>query len=533
MYKLLSGAKSVKQYRGDENLPEAKKGMKNCGCKHSKSKYKYQKGSEYLESNKDYMDYLLEVKNSIPVSDRTKKIRDYLSDSILLDRYKNTKTDTSFNMDDEDSEIEETSKSSTRSQDKGNKPSKDKTKVYKRTGVAGTRHSFKFKEGTGALTIPEGSAIVTANGGKNKQALMAYKQGNYKLLNNIIDDMPEDRVSKKQDGAYDLYSDERISEKFGQKYDIDKPKYRSSVRGGKLNVVEDINNKKYRDKLRSEPEYLKEEMKKGNVVIDEKGNITYKPIGASSKNKMEFLGTSKPKEGGVPTGGDIPKDGDIPTPILPPEKTTEETPKKKKKFGEFPSLAEVAAKSSILGQGVEGVPENYLKLGRYEYASQLPKTLQEIQLAEQAGKETSRDIAGGDAGRYLAQSGNLSAARMKAANDAVIQDTLARQDILNKNVDLGNVEAQTNTALKNQFAMQRAANRGAYNNMLVSLGQSIDTAADASKLMANQKEADEQRIQVLKDAAKSGNYQWKQDGSTLSLVPKKKGAKRLKTYKRK
>mgnify|MGYP000023397545 CR=1 FL=1 len=41
MYKLLSGAKSVKQYRGDENLPEAKKGMKNCGCKHPKAKYKY------------------------------------------------------------------------------------------------------------------------------------------------------------------------------------------------------------------------------------------------------------------------------------------------------------------------------------------------------------------------------------------------------------------------------------------------------------------------------------------------------------
>jgi len=393
------------------------------------------------------------------------------------------------------------------------------------------KEDLGYKYGTGALQIPEGSAIVTANGGKNKQALMAYKKGNYKLLNNIIEDMPEDNVDKKQAGVYDLYSDERISEKFGTKYDVDKAKYRSSKKDGKLNVVEDKDNKKYRDRLRSEPEYLKEEMKKGNVTIDANGNISYKPIGASSKNKMEFLGTSKPKEGDKPVDGEIPKKDEIPTPIPPPKTPPGEI--KKKGFGQFPSLAEVAAKSSLLAQGIEGVPENYLKLGRYNYASQLPKTLQEIQLGEQAGRETARDIVGGDAGRYLAQAGSLSSARMKASNEAVIQDTLARQDVLNKNVDLGNRESEVNTGLKNQFAQQRSANRGAYNNMLVSLGQSIDTASDASKLMANQKDADNQRLQILKDSAASGNYQWKQEGNNLSLVPKQKGAKRLKTYKRK
>ena len=44
----VSGAKSVKGYRGDENLPEAKKGMKNCGCKHPKKRYKYQAGTDEL-----------------------------------------------------------------------------------------------------------------------------------------------------------------------------------------------------------------------------------------------------------------------------------------------------------------------------------------------------------------------------------------------------------------------------------------------------------------------------------------------------
>ena len=52
MYKLLSGAKSVKQYRGDENLPEAKNGMKKCGCKHTRSKYKYQEGERDIAADK-------------------------------------------------------------------------------------------------------------------------------------------------------------------------------------------------------------------------------------------------------------------------------------------------------------------------------------------------------------------------------------------------------------------------------------------------------------------------------------------------
>jgi hypothetical protein len=547
--KMLSGAKSVKQYRGDENLPEAKKGMKNCGCKHSKSKYKYQDGTDAVES----------TKNSIPVNDRKKKIKEYLSDKILLDKYENISSNNSFNMDDY--------KLVDKKNIKTNKTPKEEVQTSKRSGVHNTPTKnkffrFKFKEGTGALTIPEGSAIVTANGGKNKQALMAYKKGNYKLLNKIIDDMPEDNVDKAQAGRkslearykelgeltgplstnqqkefddikaqltedeYDIYDDKRIAEKFGQQYDVDKAKWKSSLKGGKLNLKEDAENAKYRESLR-DPKVLKAEIAAGNVKVDAKGNISYTAIGNSAKGNQEFLGTSK--KGTLPElkGSEDLKKG-------PPPTTTSGDVDLKKNFS-IPSLAEVAARSSILGQGIEGVPENYLKLGRYNYASQLPKTLQEIGLAEQGGKNTARDVVAGDAGRYLAQAGNLSGARMKASNDAVIQDTLARQDVLNKNVDLFNREAEVNTGLKNQFATQRSANRGAYNNQLIALGQGIDTAADTSKLMANQKDADNQRLQILKDSAASGNYQWKQEGNNLSLVPKAaaKGAKRLKTYKRK
>jgi hypothetical protein len=416
-----------------------------------------------------------------------------------------------------------------------------------------------YKHGTAALTIPEGSAIVTANGGKNKQALRAYKKGNYKLLNKIIDGMPEDKVHKKQGGdkdlkakyqylagltgplsqeqstelenikgeltkpSYDLYDDKRIAEKFGQKYDVDRAKWRSSLKGGKLSLKENQDNINHRNRLRNDPAFFQEEMKAGRVTVDKNGNVAYKPVGTNTKNNMEFLGTSTP--GKLP---DLLPPGPPTIPGTPPPTTPPPgTPPKKKGF-DFPSLAEVAARTSILGQGVENVPENYLKLDRYNYASQLPKTLQENSLAAQSAMQTSRDIVGGDAGRYLAQAGNITSARMKANNEAVIEDTLARQDILNKNVDLSNVELTTNRGLKDQYAAQRSANRGAYNNQLIATGQGIDTAVDTSKLMASQRNVDDIRTNLLK----SGNYYMDKEGN-VHMNKTKKGAKKLKTYKRK
>lgn len=429
------------------------------------------------------------------------------------------------------------------------------------------RYKYKYKYGTGALTIPEGSAIVTANGGKNMQALRAYKKGNYKLLNKIIDGMPEDNVDKAQAGRqslearykqlgeltgplseaqqkefediksqltqdeYDLYTDERIAEKFGQKYDVDRPEYRSSVRGGKLNLIEDTENVNYRNRLRNEPAFFQQQLKEGKVTIDKDGNISYQPKGEHSKNAMEFLGTSK--KGALPQlTAKLEPLQTVPPPStkLPPEKDKDSI---RKRGLNVPAMAEIAARSSILGQGIAGVPEYYLNLDRYKYASQLPKTLREIQLAEQAGKETARDIVAGDAGRYLAQTGNLSSARMKAANEAVIQDTLARQDILNKNVDLSNIELQTNRGLKDQYAQQRAMTRAAYDQQLIGLGQRIDSATETAQEMANQRRNDEQRLQTLRDLGI--NYDIKDIDGLLKLVPKTaaKGLKKAKAYKRK
>ena len=715
--KMLSGAKSVKQYRGDENLPEAKNGMKKgCGCKHSKSKYKYQSGerdiaADKLEYGDDYeaalknnfgkelelpegdvpMTYaspaqkvqkvqklqrvnktapvvnknintvkrktvrtfpnvggdkriitekIPVVKNSstvynaprkreIEYSNRVQKYVDNLPGDLIPQR------DTTYSLDKETGKMvrhlpninrmygkkklgytykdltpeekgqvlyEQKLRTANRLREEANisnnsakyrkLPSERSdgsfNKMMNKKGITKAVSDIKnfsssvenksgYKYGTGALTIPEGSAIVTANKGKNKQALMAYKKGNYKLLNKIIDDMPEDNVDKAQAGRkslearykqlgeltgplseaeqkefddiktqltedeYDIYDDKRIAEKFGQKYDVDKAKYRSSLKGGKLNLKENTTNANYRESLR-DPKVLKAEIAAGKVKVDDKGNISYTAIGSSARGNQEFLGTTK--KGTLPElkGLDPEKTPEE----IPPPGTTDTTDTNAKKSFSMPSMAEIAARSSILAQGIEGVPENYLKLGRYNYASQLPKTLQEISLAEQSGRNAARDIVGGDAGRYLAQAGSLSASRMKANNDAVVQDTLARQDILNKNVDLGNREAEANTGLRNEYATLRGKARSAYNDQLVGLGQRIDSASETAQEMSNQKNADAQRMQILKDLGQ--NYQYQNvDGlnklvtkntttpttSTTPVTTTKKGSKKLKTYKRK
>ena len=690
MYKLLSGAKSVKQYRGDENLPEAKYGMKKgCGCKHSKSKYKYQKGVKkttalnqpeeielyfdqkdipntpkkkpevnYDTENLDYyINYDLPKslkerlnktkapvkkdtvptrntikKDTTPVQKKTyptvsgeKKIfiektpvvkakvvpastdraTEYFNNyaggdmipgkkyqlvdgkMVITDNQRWAKKKLVYDWEDlsegEKNKVNNLYKQKRRDAlqkevDIMNKSMKYRNPVYgnsDKTFLAGQRNKeikeiqdnvkritsavegkSGYKYGTGDITIPEGSAIVTANGGKNKQAIAAYKKGNYKLLNDIIDDMPEDRVNKAGNGkkstkgkkiegtvkkrpvigtnktfteqsalGYGGYGKEMSEEAAKKMYNLSLSDYIAAVNSGKI------------PKVTAELETARRE-----AVNKGASKFTYKG--------KEYL--SGLEEEVKPAGeGEKAKEGEKPKETSSTTTTTTTTEDKgtgnndtfagDKKKGNFlaniPSLAEIAARGSILSRGVENVPENYLTLGRYRYASQLPKTLQEIQLAEQAGRESARDVVAGDAGRYLAQAGNLSAARMKAANEAVIQDTLARQDILNKNVDLGNVEAQTNTGLKNQFAQQRAMSRAAYDQQLIGLGQRIDSATETSQEMANQRASDEQRLQTLRDLGV--NYDIKDIDGLLKLVPKStatktaaKGLKKVKAYKR-
>jgi predicted transcriptional regulator len=442
--KYVSGAKSVKQYREDENLPEAKKGMKNCGCKHPKSKYKY---------------------------------------------------------------------------------------------------------GTGALAIPEGSAIVTANKGKNKQALMAYKKGNYKLLNNIIEDMPEDNVDKKQEGAkevsmFDLSNFTKPTPGF----------YRATRQGkgyGKYKAPDDETQKQREYEYEKNPKAF--EKKYGKIAT----SLQKERMEAFKAGKEDFTWSDDKqlyKSGLKIPAREAQNTNLLPNPNLPnggldlgkrenvdkkPDDKKNDTFATSKRGGDFlrniPSLAEAMAKAAVLAPGVDGVAENYLNLKTPTYVSQLDRTLRENAVAANTAKENIRDVSGGSAGSYLSNVAAVTAKRFDANNAAVGADTEGRNANMNIGVGIKNDEAKINTDLRNQYAQQRAMNRGAYNNMLVSLGQSIDTAADASKLMSNQRGADNQRLAILKSMSDSGNYDitTNPDG-TMSYSVKKaaKGVKKLKTYKR-
>jgi hypothetical protein len=630
----VSGAKSVKQYRGDENLPEAKNGMKNCGCKHPKTKYKrgtkgltdpppskvYDYTYRAYEGDFNLDPYKYEGNNIAGTLNKlTKKSGkenyfvpehmpsnlNWTKDFPRLDSNGNPIKGTSLYSDlgnplhvmyhkdgtpnfiyKQNGETEKealkrgaveitgpmsknererylTQKSQTPyfTEEQENKIIEDyiKRNNYKREDLG-------YKYGTGALTIPEGSAIVTANGGKNMQALKAYKKGNYKLLNKIIEQMPEDNVDKAQGGKQVT----KVKGKYTTTDPTTKETYQEqSVLGGKgygremsLDRAQNLYNLSDEDFERIYGKNKKSDtykIEKGRREAVKKGNVTYNVAGKVNKDGtlMDYASgyRSKPAESEKVKEEETPKETSTTTTTTTTtgdkgtgDNNTFAGDKKKGNFlANIPSMAEIAARTSILGQGIAGVPENYLKLGRYRYASQLPKTLREIQLAEQGSRESARDIVAGDAGRYLAQAGNLSAARMKAANEAVIQDTLARQDILNKNVDKGDLEAQFNTGLKNQYAQQRAMARAAYDQQLIGLGQRIDSATETAQEMSNQRDADEQRMQILKDLGQ--NYEYKNINGLLQLVPKvpvnapptttttpekqsKKGLKKVKAYKR-
>lgn len=675
MYKFLSGAKSVKQYRGDENLPEAKNGMKkNCGCKHTRSKYKYQGGTEDLEIDndpeiielnkklKDLEDkyygrtkekvtpvverkpvakvqdivqtpVVAKTKVSVPVKKISKPVQEIKAKPVekkVIRRYARTKTETPVSQDwkkhsglnayhkykDFQTQAEKLSKNLNLSEDIRNSkifnlnksqmeyltslPQKDRefvenisrtsqmqyerernkreTEAYKKeletarnkaskksqevlsyekeqeekennpSIFDSIKYAFggKYKYGTGAITVPEGSAIVTANNGKNKLALKYYKEKKWPELEKVIQDMPEDNVDKAQKGTKitkikgksvtdpktkDVYQEESVlgDERYGSEL--------SQADAEKLyGTPESELSTKYK------PFTVAQELARRNAVKNKQDTFDfkykgktykgYKGTGYSAGYKTSPGANTQETSTGGGVGNTTGTTNQTPTAIPGTTGGNNNSFAASEKGGNFlaniPSLAEVTAKASILGQGVEGVPENYLALNKKRYVSQLPKALREIQLAEQAGRESARDISGGDAGRYMAQLGALSSARMKAANDFVIKDTLAAQGVADENVNISNEQNKINTDLKNAYANQRAANRGAYNNMLVSLGQSIDTATDAAKLMASQKESDDVRTNLLK----TGNYYMDKDGN-VHLNKAKKGAKKLKTYKRK
>jgi hypothetical protein len=351
--------------------------------------------------------------------------------------------------------------------------------------------------------------------------------------------MPEDRVDKAQGGVT------KVKGKYEKTDDNNETFYEQSVLGGRgygrempLDKAQNLYNLSDEDFERIYGKNKKSDtyrIEKGRREAVKEGNVTYTVEGKKGKDGKPFKYASgyRSKPGGEKTKEvEKPKETSTTT-------TTTTTPGNKDTggnrrgnfLGNIPSLAEIAARASILGKGIEysNIPENYLKLGRYKYASQLPTTLREIAQAEKEGREITRDIVGGNAASYLAQTGNLSASRMERAAKEITDDTIKRHLIeLNPNVDLYNIEKQTNRALKDQYAAMRNEDRlkakAAYNEELVRLGQRVDSATETAQEMANQKDIDG----LLKLVPKTTT----QTSTTTPEVKSKKGLKKVKTYKR-
>lgn len=375
--------------------------------------------------------------------------------------------------------------------------------------------NMKYKKGTSAIkaVIPAGSSIITAEGGKNIQAIKAYKKRDYKTLDKIINSMPEDKGVKKDGGS---------------RWTIATDPTEDNIKGELGNTV------KLRKAIQAAiqaGDYTKAQKLGG--YLDKNKNWVYKNPNKKYKGKEELAAKNNyndiiPMENKVPkfnTSNNTTSDSNLSTNKV---ETTNQTTSQKDKVpfdvSSIPSIAEITARQALLNKGVDKVPENYVKFGRYKYASQLPKNLQENMMATNTAKQSVKNASGGNTGNYLSNVSNINTSRLKANNDAVITDTLARQDVLNKNVDVSNNEIQINTGLKNEFNNQKAQNLGAYRNQVIVQGQSIDSTLDSAKKESWAKKRDSQLLDILK----TRNYNYSEDsGITLS----KKGLKNVKKYK--
>lgn len=398
----------------------------------------------------------------------------------------------------------------------------------------GNKYVKKYKKGTSSIkaVIPEGSSIVTAEGGKNIKAINAYKKGDFKTLDRIINSMPEDKSDKKRLG------DEEI--KFPSRF----TSYTDPTEDKKINseYKSTVKKREYIQKNIGNP---KSKLK--GASLDKDGNIVYEnPV---IKGKMEIAAKNnyndiKPLENykqpaaKTPVLNKVNVDPNFSTlgNIKSIDQNTGEDLKNKKSFdwSSIPSIAEIAARQSLLNKGVDKVPENYVKFGRYKYASQLPKNLQENMMATNTAKQSVKNTSGGNTGNYLSNVSNINTSRLKANNDAVITDTLARQDVLNKNVDVSNNEEQINVGLKNQFNDMKAQNLGAYKNQILAQGKSIDATIDTTKQNMEQKRINNILLKQLdtdnytEDSEGNKYFKNPNTGKLEKITKEKKGAKNLK-----
>lgn len=318
----------------------------------------------------------------------------------------------------------------------------------------------------GILNIPQGSAIVTAKGGMNKKAIEAYKKGDDKTLEKIINTMPEDKPSKPK-------------KKYGSKFDygVDELERRK----GNLSASSDV--------------FV------GNTSNDVNQGFGFGKY--SSLNRPQEQTT--PQVASTETKGSnlLGKASNIGT-----------------------GLMEAAPSIYNLGRGLFEKPEKttrrYIANKGYKYKDMSASARRAANEARLIESENIRNTTGGSGSSFLANQAIASANKFKNISDINLQESGKRQNIRNANVDIRNQQNQANLALTNQYDDLDLQNKAAKTGFL---GAGLTGFSDLSfnnRLMKNQAEADRIRANTLE----TPNYKY--NVKEEKNIFKAKGTKKLK-----
>lgn len=385
-----------------------------------------------------------------------------------------------------------------------------KAPTHKEGGVkAKVVKSMNYKKkGASSLIIPEGSAIITANGGKNKEALIAYKKGDDNKLEKIINKMPNDNPKKKkEEGDRDVFGN-RITSKKSKDLKAVKASGAYNSETGK-STIESIDEKKRTDNTTITP-------------YKDKPASIYSPFVSKSsdaKTGSTTLGmTTEDITKGFASGGGYDKSGTEPT---------EEKPKSKLNLD---SLAGAASGLYNLGKGMFDKPvktnRRYVKNEAYKYKDLSQPAKNAVNEEALVNANNIKNATGGQSSGYLGNMALASLAKRKGLQEINNQESGRRLDFENKNTELRNQQRMTNLGLANQYDDLDLQNKGKQSEYIGKGIEQLSNVAQMNVLNKNRTTSDDQKFKLMQ----TGKYKMGENGEVVPIA--KKGIKNIK-YKMK
>lgn len=399
--------------------------------------------------------------------------------------------------------------------------------------------------------FPEGSSIVTANKGKNKEALQAYQKGDFKTLNKVISKMPEDKNPKKfQDGAIKAKIAARknilLKEKEQAKSDsLSNVNKREQARQVYLKAT----NPAQKAKLAKEFGFKSQEEEKMKVASTSKPSTsnkaktepkaevkpveTKKPISNSSKlsikkDKSDSLNVLKPKNLRIENNFNSKKEAEDTLNKLPKSveakdttdddltginKTTEyiknraekdpykEEKSKTNSLGLKDDMMDLfsGVKASAINNLIKGSKDpikTILKTPTYELEKYIDKSDPNRKAALALAKiqqANARNVSGGNAQSYLGNANQAEADKFTNISNINNEEVQRANEVDNRNIERKNTQRNIEAEARNKETeinqMEADANESRFQTGL----NEMDEAADVARTEIRQKQADTER----------------------------------------